>query len=502
MAGGNQPLRVFWSYSHKDEPLRDELHEHLAGLRRAGIIADWHDRKIEAGKVWKDEIDRHLGDADVVLLLISASFMASDYCWGDEMAKALARHARDEARVIPVILRPCDWQDTPIAKLQAVPKDARPITQWSDRDVAFLDVTSAIRRAVKELATVRGAANPGASAAPSPGASAPPSPANGRGEEKPLPPGEVGANAPGEGADEPKPELARPPADAAASLSRARERAGVRAAGAPKLEQKNGVYIAADWHNLPDFAVFKNDDLPWLPEMVVIPAGTFLMGSPPGEVGRRDNEGPQHRVTISRCFAIGRHAVTFDEYDHFCEATKRQKSADAGWGRGRRPVINVSWNDAQAYLAWLSDETGEPYRLPSEAEWEYACRAGTTTPFSFGATITPEQVNYDGNFPYGNAKKGQDRAQTVPVGSLPANLWGLYEMHGNVWEWCHDGMRPYDGEPATDPLGPTKDDAHRAVRGGSWFNLARWVRSASRIAFRPGNALNNLGFRLSLRSSE
>jgi Uncharacterized conserved protein len=471
MAGGDQPLRVFWSYSHKDEGLRDELHEHLAGLRRARLIADWHDRKIGAGKVWKEEIDRHLGDADLVLLLVSASFLASDYCWGDEMAKALSRHVKGEARVIPVILRPCDWQDTPIAELQAVPKDARPITQWGDRDLAYLDVTSAIRRAVEELTAAREQPKP---AAPSPGAFAPPSPASGRGFED---------------------------AAAAAPLS-PWERAGVRAPATPKLKQKNGVYIGADPRDLPDLAVFKDDDLPWLPEMVVIPAGTFLMGSPPGEAEREEREGPQHRVTISRRFAIGRYAVTFDEYDHFCEVTKREKPEDKGWGRGRRPLIKVSWEDAQAYLAWLSGEVGHPYRLPSEAEWEYACRAGTMTAFSFGATITPEQVNYDGNRPYGSAKKGLYRRQTVPVGSLPANDWGLYEMHGNVWEWCHDGPRTYGGEPVTDPLGPIEDGAHRAVRGGSWYFDAWWVRSASRNAFLPGFDGNLLGFRLSLRSSE
>ena len=159
-AGNVKPLRVFWSYSHRDEKLRDELHEHLAGLRRAGLINDWHDRKIDAGTVWKDEIDRHLGDADIVLLLISASFMHSEYCWCDEMAKALAQPDADEARMIPVILRPCDWLDTPIARLQAVPKDARPITQWADRDVAYVDITAAIRRAVRELMEVRAKPEP------------------------------------------------------------------------------------------------------------------------------------------------------------------------------------------------------------------------------------------------------------------------------------------------------------------------------------------------------
>jgi hypothetical protein len=155
-----------------------------------------------------------------------------------------------------------------------------------------------------------------------------------------------------------------------------------------------------------DFAVFRDINEPWCPEMVVLPAGQFLMGSPPDEEGRSDAEGSQHKVTIKYRFALGRYAVTFAEYDHFCKVTAREKPADAGWGRGKRPVINVSWLDAKAYVGWLARDTGQPYRLPSEAEWEYACRAGTATPFSFGGTISPEQANYDGNHTYAGGFKG------------------------------------------------------------------------------------------------
>lgn len=456
------PLRVFWSYSHKDEPLRDELHKHLAVLRHAGLIADWHDRKIGAGKVWKEEIDRHLGDADVVLLLVSASFLASDYCWGDEMAKALARHAKNEARVIPVILRPCDWQDTPIAQLQAVPKDAQPITQWGDRDVAYLDVASAIRRAVKELAVVRSEprlAGLAESSAPLPGAVAPPSPSSGRESE-----------------------------DTAAAVSRSRERetAGVRAGAASMLKPKNGVYIGVDPRGLPDLAVFKEIDAAWYPEMVLLPAGQFWMGSPEEEAGHEGNESPRHRVMISRRCAIGRFPVTFDEYDHFCEVTRREKPSDAGWGRGRRPVVNISWVEATAYCEWLAKETGREYRLPSEAEWEYACRAGTTTPYSFGDHLSPEQANY----------WNSERGQTTAVGTFPVNPWGLSEMHGNVWEWCADGLRTYGHEAVTDPMGPMGIEVDRAMRGGSFGSSARITRSAFRGAGFPGSGRVEVGFRV------
>ena len=174
------------------------------------------------------------------------------------------------------------------------------------------------------------------------------------------------------------------------------------------------------------------------PLMAVLPPGRFLMGSPPDEPERYVNEGPQHAVVIQHPFALGVCTVTFAEYDLFCRNTGRELPGDEGWGRENRPAIHVSWDDAQAYCAWLSRQTGQGYRLPSEAEWEYACRAGTPTPFSFGGNISPEQVNYDGNRPYAGGKKGVYREKTVPVQSLPPNAWGLHEMHGNVWEWVQD----------------------------------------------------------------
>jgi hypothetical protein len=143
--------KVFFSYSHKDEELRDELEKHLSILKRQGVIAGWHDRKIGVGREWADEIDKHLNTADVILLLISADFMASDYCYDIEMKRALERHEAGEARVIPVILRPVDWRGAPFGKLQALPTDAQPVTKWSNRDEAFKNVAQGIRVAVKEL---------------------------------------------------------------------------------------------------------------------------------------------------------------------------------------------------------------------------------------------------------------------------------------------------------------------------------------------------------------
>ncbi len=233
------------------------------------------------------------------------------------------------------------------------------------------------------------------------------------------------------------------------------------------------------------------------PAMVMIPGGTFLMGSPESEIGR-DNDERQHKVTVGS-FAIGQYTVTFAEYDQFCAATRRQKPGDARWGRGTWPVIYVNWYDAMAYADWLSEETGQHYRLPTEAEWEYAARAGTTTPFWTGRCVTTDQANYNGNYGYGSpdcgAETGVYRQKTLPVGSFKPNPWGLYDTMGNIWEWtCSAYAKDYDGsevkcdeKDTTTPL---------AARGGSWFYKPAGVRSAYRFGDAPADRLGDQGFRL------
>jgi formylglycine-generating enzyme required for sulfatase activity len=234
------------------------------------------------------------------------------------------------------------------------------------------------------------------------------------------------------------------------------------------------------------------------PEMVVIPAGSFTMGSPASEEGRDDNEGPQHRVTIPRPFALGKYEVTFAEWDACVrEGGCSHRPSDQGWGRGNRPVINVSWEDARQYGRWLGRKTGHEYRLPSEAEWEYAARAGTTTPFHFGRMISPSQANYDGNYSYNNGPKGAYRQQTIAVGSFPANAFGLHDVHGNVWEWVKDCWNgSYRGTPTDGVAWTTEQCAGRVLRGGSWYDNPRNVRSADRVRDDSGDRDNILGFRL------
>ena len=218
-----------------------------------------------------------------------------------------------------------------------------------------------------------------------------------------------------------------------------------------------------------------------------IPAGTFTMGSPTSEVDRSLEE-TQHQVTLS-AFKMSKYEVTFEQYDAFCDATSREKPSDEGWGRGKRPVINVSWNDATAFAEWMG------CRLPTEAEWEYACRAGTTTPFSTGSNLTTSQANYNGNYPYNNNAKGEYRQKTLPVGSFTANAYGLFDMHGNVWEWCSDWYGDYSSGAQTNPKGAASGSL-RVRRGGSWYADAGDCRSANRGINYPDYSDFSIGLRL------
>ncbi|WP_337958530.1 formylglycine-generating enzyme family protein, partial [Candidatus Accumulibacter vicinus] len=233
-----------------------------------------------------------------------------------------------------------------------------------------------------------------------------------------------------------------------------------------------------------------------------IEAGHFRMGSPESEPERYEDEGPQHSVTLSAGFWLADTACTQALWEAVMGNNPSHFHAK-NRGGPQHPVEQVSWNDVQRFLRALEMRLpGAIASLPSEAEWEYACRAGTLTAFSFGDQITPEQVNYNGNFPYAGGTKGLYRESTVPVGSLPANAWGLYEMHGNVWEWCADGQRKYVERDETDPRGPEGEGvAGRVLRGGSWNRNAGHARSAYRSAYAPGYAAQYCGFRFALRST-
>ncbi len=245
-------------------------------------------------------------------------------------------------------------------------------------------------------------------------------------------------------------------------------------------------------------------------QMVYIPGGTFTMGSPESEEGRYDDEGPQHDVTVPPFF-MGKYPVTQGQWKELASRTDLKVKLDLKLepsyfkepyqdiDRWHRPVERVSWYEAVEFCERLSKLTQRNYRLPSEAEWEYACRAGTTTPFYFGNTITPELVNYDGQYVYGNAQKGEYREETTPVGQFYPNAFGLYDMHGNVWEWCLDTWHnSYDGAPTDGSAWETGGHSTTRVRrGGSWYINPWRCRSALRNYFNSDETdFDLIGFRL------
>lgn len=244
--------------------------------------------------------------------------------------------------------------------------------------------------------------------------------------------------------------------------------------------------------------------------------GAFFMGSPDDEHDRFGDEGPRHRVTLSQGFWLADTACTqamwmavMGEKSHYWRGKSRREL--------EHPVVNVNWHDVQGFMARLQTLVPDfEAALPTEAQWEYACRAGRDMAFSFGGDVSPEQVNYDGNLPYSGGAAGRYREQTVPVKSLPANEWGLYEMHGNVWEWCSDRRREYSAVDALDPIGLSvvggslksqgKNNAEcgqsagkLAQRGGSWFSGAGRARSAARGGSSPSEYDDHVGFRIALR---
>lgn len=265
------------------------------------------------------------------------------------------------------------------------------------------------------------------------------------------------------------------------------------------------------------------------PELVVIPGGDFAMGSTEAEVGHESDEAPQHKVSI-RSFALGRTEVTVGEYRRFVEETGRRMHPrlrqcftyvttvwteikgrywdDPGFPQtDEHPVVCVSTVDAEDYVEWLNSKVeGSPYRLPSEAEWEYAARAGAETPFWWGAKISPEQANYKGDLVYDKGAKGEYRGATLPVMSFKPNPFGLYQVHGNAWEWTEDCENPDYVDAPTDGSAwrnegffSKGDCARRILRGGGWYDHPTDLRLAGRVRYHERDKIDSVGFRVARR---
>src|SRR5262245_1261137 len=288
-----------------------------------------------------------------------------------------------------------------------------------------------------------------------------------------------------------------PPVEATSSPPEAGSRARQRRAGVAQL-------FEALEKQAPEQAKLLSNSIGI--KLVLIPAGNFPMGSSELELAHRLNETPQHEIAITQPFYIAVNLITQAQYQHVMGQNPARFHPGVG-GSAEHPVERVSWDDATDFCRRLSEtpeerQAGRVYRLPTEAEWEYACRAGTTTPFCFGKSLAATQANFNAEFPFGEAAPGRPTGKTVPVGHYPANNFGLHDVHGNLWEWCADWYdgRYYLHSVRRDPPGPATG-RFRVVRGGSWRNHAATCRAAYRNALVPNNRDPYTGFRVVVSSA-
>jgi len=490
--------QLFISYSHVDREWVKRLQTMIRPLVRSHGLRLWDDSQIQPGDKWREEIETALAGAKVALLLVSSDFLASEFVTNSELPQLLAAAEEEGLRILWVPVRPSLVRRTPIGAYQALGDPGRPLARMDpvEQEEALVEIALAIEKALaprQDSPSV--AVNPKGDPAERPHKPA----AHGNGSSD-LPGGDrqVVAAARSGGSH---PEAAEPAPYTVFSAVTHVSRLQRFATSTCLLRQEGGRW---SMERRPLQVEGYREDLSGgvALTMVKIPAGSFLMGSPEDEPERLEREGPQHDVTLGSFFM----AQT--------PITQAQWRAVAGWQKvGRdlqpdpskfkganRPVEQVSWFEALEFCRRLRQRTGQRYGLPSEAQWEYACRAGSTTAFHCGATLTPELANYDGTYVYGNGPKGTYRKQTIDVASFPANGWGLHDMHGNVWEWCEDhwhdsyNFAPGDDQPWLIPA--AVDDEPRLLRGGSWIDLPWYCRSAYRSHFWPGDAHYDVGFRV------
>ncbi len=489
------PLKIFIIYAREDGDYKAELVKSLKLLQKNGLVETWHDRNLLAGDDWDNVIRHHLETAHIILPIISRDFFSSDYIEQVEIEAAFQRYERGEAYILPIIARPCKWTDDPrIARLQALPKDGLPIAKWPSHDDAYNSVYDGIKAKIAEIQEGWKAAE----------------------TTQRLREEDAAAFAAARTADDFEAYLKHYTlhvAEARQALEKLRKveaehhriqadhDAYAAARTIPELEEYLKKYTLHINHARRRINILKGKDakIPalYLPDMVFIKGGDFEMGDVFNE--GYENERPVHGVTLSD-FYMGKYAVTFEEYDLFCEDAKQKKPNDYGWGRGKRPVIDVSWEDAVAYTQWLCHKTGLKFRLPTEAEWEYAAReGGRKVRFGNGKDIAnPKEINFYANkkFKQPYSVIGKYRQKTVSIGNLNCpNALGLHDMSGNVWEWCADWYGDYSASAQTNPTGPTSGTSC-VRRGGSWSSYPQVVRVSHRSNYTHVYRADYTGFRL------
>jgi formylglycine-generating enzyme required for sulfatase activity len=450
----------------------ERLQTMIRPLVRSEALRLWDDSRIPPGAKWKAEIEKALASAKVALLLVSDDFLASEFVINKELPPLLRAAEAEGLCILWVCLGPCFYEATPIHEYQAVLPPGEPLEALSpvQQKAALKTIAGPIRAALRSEDA----------AAQVPPAPVPPAQVQTRPVPAPLP---------------------APPASTAAPAPTDSSRLQLFATSTCLLRQEGGrwsmerrpLQVEGYREELGEGVALT---------MLKIPAGSFLMGSPEGEPERFDDEGPQHEVTLG-AFWMAQTPITQAQWRTVAawQKLERDLKPDPAQFKGaNRPVERVSWHDAQEFCRRLSQRTGQRYGLPSEAQWEYACRAGSTTPFHFGASLTPELANYDGNNCYVNGPKGPNRGQTTEVASFPANDWGLHDMHGNVWEWCEDhwhdsyNLAPGDDQPWL--IAAAAANEQKLLRGGSWIGDPGDCRSAYRSHDEAVSDDDDVGFRV------
>jgi|688.fasta_scaffold00545_54 formylglycine-generating enzyme required for sulfatase activity len=487
--------QLFISYSHVDRQWVVRLQTMIRPLVRSHGLRLWDDSQIPPGAKWRQEIEAALAAAKVALLLVSSDFLASEFVTNSELPQLLTAAEEEGLRILWVPVRPSLVMRTPISAYQALGDPGRPLARMDpvEQEEVLVEIALAIEMALaprqdspSAAGKTRGdsAGHPRQAAAPRRGSSVLP------GADRQA----VAADR--SGAVQPETALAEAAEPSAPTVSLQRFATStclLRQEGGRWSMERRPLQVEGFREELGEGVALT---------MVNIPAGSFLMGSPKDEPGRLEDEGPQHEVTLST-FLIAQTPITQAQWRAVAgwQKVERDLEPDPSTFKGAtRPVEQVSWFDALEFCCRLNQRTGQRYGLPSEAQWEYACRAGSTTPFHCGATLTPELANYNGNHVYGNGPKGTYRQQTSDVASFPANGWGLHDMHGNVWEWCADhwhesyNFAPGDDQPWLIPAAAA--DERRLLRGGSLLNSPGGCRSAYRVHYLPVYAYFSVGFRV------
>jgi formylglycine-generating enzyme required for sulfatase activity len=538
---------LFISYSRKDREFLERFWTHLSPLEEDYGLQRWDDTRIQPGKIWLQEIEQALQRAKVALLLVSPDFLASGFIRRKELPILFEAARQGGLTILWLPIRPCSWKrHRQIEQYQAVGSLEPTLAEMSavEMDREMVRITDRIHELFEQIGKERLAAQEAAQAEAM---------ALRQTEQRVLAEQEAKRQAEETAQIErlradtdARAEAERWKAEAAAAKAEAeRTRAELERLAREKEElarqarEKKDLELQVDLNrspspSQPEAPRFKGPQFMQIPAtrgwlvqegkewrkqeepitvrgyqeklaegvaitMIEIPAGEFLMGSPENEPERYSDEGPQHMVSL-RSYFLGQTPVTQAQWEVVASWAKVEidlKPYPSYFKGANRPVEQVSWLEAMEFCRRLSFLTGREYVLPSEAQWEYACRAGTTTPFAFGEMLTPEMANYNATYTYGFGPKGLYRKETTEVGRFPANRWGLHDMHGNVREWCCDPWHDsYSGAPADGSVWSHGGGETKLLRGGSWYGNPRGCRSAVRGRSKPVNVGDLVGFRV------